>query len=176
MYHRNAFFGGLEQLIGPPKIQVEAAVRDEHCNVDGGFGASDEEVKSNNYGVLFTPKSEYLFAAAKAEFDKEFGSKYLKEDGAESPGLDAGVNPDTRKSLGVREYLDISELLQTREAGDTKVVVKIRQHFEQMDWPVGGITQEMFDDLNFSGTELVTLRLYTGPVRVFVTTTIHCFL
>ena len=73
MYHRNAFFGGLEQLIGPPKIQVEAAVRDEHCDVTSGFGASNDELKSNNYGVLFTPKSEYLFAAAKAEFDKEFG-------------------------------------------------------------------------------------------------------
>ena len=165
-------------MIGPPKIQVEAAVREEHCDVDGGFGASDKELKSNNYSVLFTPKSEYLFAAAKAEFDKEFGSKYLKQSGPESGqpgacGLDAGVNPDTRKSLGVRKFLDISDLLQTREGGDTKAVVTIRQYFEQMGWPVGGITQELFDDLNFSVTELLTLRLYTGPVRVFVTTAFH---
>jgi hypothetical protein len=38
------FYGGLDELIGEPRKDVNAAVREEHCEVSHGFGASDMEL------------------------------------------------------------------------------------------------------------------------------------
>ena len=72
----------------------------------------------------------------------------------------------------MREPLDISELLEHRGA---KAIEKIQSCFKQMEWPPDVVTQELFDDLKFSKAELVTLRLYTGPVRVSRIIVRDCF-
>eukprot|EP01050_Picozoa_sp_SAG11_P014372 SAG11_NODE_1764_length_4288_cov_3.044163_3_plen_111_part_00 len=54
---------GLDGLIGEPRKDVAQAVEDEHCSVPSGFGASDFELTTGNYQVLFTPRLEYAFVA-----------------------------------------------------------------------------------------------------------------
>ena len=46
---------GLVGLVGEPRRDVDAAVREEHCNIAAGFGASDTPVPAPG-GLQFTPR------------------------------------------------------------------------------------------------------------------------
>ena len=46
---------GLVGLVGEPRRDVDAAVREEHCNIAAGFGASDTPVTAPG-GLEFTPR------------------------------------------------------------------------------------------------------------------------
>jgi hypothetical protein len=46
---------GLVGLVGEPRRDVDAAVREEHCNIAAGFGASDTPVTAPG-GLQFTPR------------------------------------------------------------------------------------------------------------------------
>ena len=52
-----AFYQGLDQLIGPPSPFVEAAIEEEHC----GSSNSDTVFLTNNYDLRTTPREEYWF-------------------------------------------------------------------------------------------------------------------
>eukprot|EP01050_Picozoa_sp_SAG11_P041983 SAG11_NODE_19106_length_474_cov_0.789333_1_plen_157_part_11 len=126
------FFGGLDELIGSPRKDVDSAVEDEHTAVPSGFGASDFELKTGNYQVVFTPRREYAFVA-----DPDF-----------TEPMDAGIDYESQQRLGKREKVDMKELLQS-------AVTRIRRTFEAMGWSQDGATQEIFDTLRFSMVELV---------------------
>ena len=170
------FFGGLEKLIGTPKVNVWEAIRSEHVEVKRGtFGASHTALVSSNYGVTFTPASEYNFIAmAQAAFktfleDTPLDTQYLEDrtveytsflrtDGHGVCGLDAGT--DAVHCLGLREYVDVSSWHETRTA-----LAKIRASFDEMQpepWSTGGLSAALFDELEFTAAELITLRMYTG--------------
>ena len=161
----NEFFGGLEILIGPPSVNVSGAIEAEHCNVRAGeFGASTEVVESHNYKVRFCPLSEYLFVADYDRFERECGKVTGLQAG--SRGLSAGTDPKTKKQLPLREHWDLSSLLIVDQStGECNAVRMIRESFEGRGWKTQGVSQELFSKLDFHETELMTLRMYTGPVR-----------
>ena len=130
----------LDKLIGPPRKDVEAAVRDEHCGVqEGEFGASDEELISPNYQVRFTPRQEYKFVMEPA-----FGTT-----------LSAGKDQTTGDALPDRDHVVLKDLL-------AQAVELMRDAFREMKLPEAAITQELFDELRFTIVELGSLRMYTG--------------
>jgi hypothetical protein len=140
----SAFFGGLDKLIGEPQKNVAAAIRAEHCDVADGFGASDTEQTAGNYGVVFTPKKEYLFVA-----DPDFNES-----------MSAGVHQETKRAMGDRPKRDIRVLQQD-------AVALIRAEFREMGWSEDAVTDELWADLKVQESELVGLRLYTGPMFIF---------
>ena len=137
------FFGGLDKLIGVPRCNVAAALRDEHCGVVDGFGASDTELVAPNYGVRFTPREEYLFVA----------------DPAFDTAMSAGTNSVSRKSRGERHKVTVDELL-------TGAVVRLQHSFRSSGWNADAVTERSFAELHLRRPELVAMRLYTGPMYI----------
>eukprot|EP01051_Picozoa_sp_SAG22_P006230 SAG22_NODE_401_length_11080_cov_18.258082_5_plen_553_part_00 len=140
----NAFFGGLPKLIGEPRKDVPEAIRDEHCDVlPPAFGASDVERKAPNYNVFFTPRREYLFVA-----DPNFHEHMARE-----------VDPRTKMMVGERQKIDIAALMAA-------AVQRMRAAFATVGLAKEAetaVTQPLFDALAMTTSELVALRLYTGP-------------
>ena len=51
------FFGGLEQMVGPPSPHLRMAMKQEHCN----SADSNDSFESTNYGTTTTPAVEFAF-------------------------------------------------------------------------------------------------------------------
>jgi hypothetical protein len=134
------FYGGLDQLIGEPRKDVDAAVREEHCEVGHGFGASDMELTAGNYQVAFTPHVEYRFVA---------------EPGFDQP-MAAGVEWESSRNLGTRRKVEIGELM-------AQAVPRIQESYRKMGWSPSAVTDKHFEELQLTAVELIALRLYTGP-------------
>ena len=65
----DAFFAGLEGLIGPPILlngSLLCAMSAEHCNVEG---ESDAEWTTGNYSITSTPRIEWIFVNGPATLD-----------------------------------------------------------------------------------------------------------
>ena len=119
-------------------------VRAEHCDVPDGFGASRVELTAGNYGVTFTPDSEYRFVA-----DPGF---------AEPMGC--GLEWETQRPPipgGLRQPLDIHQLSDPEFA-----VQRIRGCFKAMGWTEAAVTVPSYTALQLAPVELIALRLYTG--------------
>ena len=122
-------------------LRQAEAMRIEHCDVTEGFGASDVALTTQNYGVTFVPRREYLFVA-----DDNFT-------GAMSGGVDS-VNGVV---MADRVHVSVARLL--REA-----VPRLQQAFAEQGWNQAAVTAELFADLRVTHEEVTALRLYTGPL------------
>ena len=142
----STFHEGLVQLIGEPSRDVSEAVRAEHCDVLGGFGASKAEMTASNYGVTFSPEKEYRFVSDLNFLEPMSCGLEWKSKRSPIPG-------------GFRHKLDIRELSNPKVA-----VARIRQSFKQMGWSETAVTETMYGSLMMTLIELIALRLYTGPM------------
>eukprot|EP01052_Picozoa_sp_SAG31_P003081 SAG31_NODE_115_length_24128_cov_47.693912_4_plen_1815_part_00 len=136
----------LDRLIGPPHLDVEIAVKDEHCAVTSGFGASDTEVEASSYHQLrFTPRKEYAFVM-------------------NTSSSDAGEEEEQGR---VRVQVSIDHLLH-------HAAERINAAFSRMGWTAdGAVTQIQLDSLRMQRSELVALRLATGPMFVLYNTVLR---
>ena len=116
-------------------------MRAEHCDVTEGFGASDVALTTQNYGVTFVPRREYLFVA-----DDTFTGT-----------MSGGVHPVTGAIGAEREHVSVALLL--REA-----VSRLQRAFAEQGWDQAAVTAELFADLRVTREEVTALRLYTGPL------------
>ena len=116
-------------------------MRAEHCDVAEGFGASDSALTTQNYGVTFVPRREYLFVA-----DESFTGT-----------MSGGVDPATGSSMMNREHMSVALLL--REA-----VSRLQEAFAEQGWNQAAVTADLFADLCVTHEEITALRLYTGPL------------
>ena len=183
-----AFFGGLEALVGSPRVQIAEAIEDEHCGVPKGeFGASHTALISSNYSVIFTPASEHNFITKCApDFEAFLSSTPLDctrlddkhrcleyksflvpmSEGSSTYGLDAGQKWETKESMGVRAKADMADMLGG-------ALGSIHRCFASMGWSTEGLIDAhgrstgLFEKLKFTESELLVLRLYTG----FISTT-----
>eukprot|EP01052_Picozoa_sp_SAG31_P002954 SAG31_NODE_108_length_24741_cov_6.933041_6_plen_310_part_00 len=146
----SAFFGGLDKLIGEPQKDVEAAIEAEHCNVRAGFGASDEYVTANNYGVTFSPHREWQFVADPLFLDP----------------MPASVDKRTGRVKGLRRKVDIDMLME-------RAVSLIQNAFAELGWAKEAVTADLWEELKVQKAELIALRLYTGPMFMFYNTVLR---
>ena len=78
---------------------------------------------------------------------------------AQQIGGDAGVDMETGRDLGIRQLVEPQTLLDG-------AVEKIRAAFVNLGWSPNGVTPELFQELQFQLSEVIGLRLYTGPMFI----------
>lgn len=144
------YFGGLDQLLGAPQKNVGAAIEQEHCGVKGGFGESTAQKTANNYGVTFTPMDEYLFVA---DPRKMFHKK-----------MNAGSSGG--RDLGFRQRVGVDTIFAS-------AVLRIQASYQEAGWDVEAVNQHSFDALEFKMEELISLRMYTGPLFMVYNTVLR---
>jgi hypothetical protein len=127
----DAFFGGLDGLLGEPRKNVAEGVREEHCDVLDGFGASDRQLNAPTYSVLFTPRKEYLFVADPA-FTKQ---------------MTAGVDWATKRKLGNRTKIPIEDLL-------TDAPARMQAAYKQIEQWCPAADVARFADLHVTAIEV----------------------
>ena len=182
---------GLTKLIGEPKKDVGSAMEREHCCVGSGFGASDGHLTAANYGVRFTPRTEY--ANAQRASTRCCGSQEQRRthtisfsltlypanraagvcvcvlrcrytfvaDADDDTPMDMGISPLTKARLGQREKLTVESLL-------ANAVRRITDEFERMGWGANAPTADSFARLCITREEVIGLRLYTVGFEIFL--------
>jgi hypothetical protein len=147
------FRGGLYKLLGfRPASAALAAMENEHCAKVAGFGASDVEFVTSNYGGnTTTPQVEWLHVV----------------DPERAPPLRAGVDSDG-VDLGLREKVPLAEFR-------VHMLVKIQSAFNKIGWSeaAAALTQAKLDDLDLTVEELIGVRLYTGPCFMLYNTVLR---
>jgi WD40 repeat protein len=140
--HMSDYYGGLEKMIGECQKDLMKAMETEHCAVQAGdFGASTSDFTTSNYLVTTTPHDEWMFVVHP---DKVEGD------------VNAGVDPNTGESRGVRTKIDASEL-------HIGAAARITATFAERGWGIC-ITDQQLAELPLLIEEVIALRLYTGPM------------
>jgi len=134
------YYGGLESMIGECRKDLMAAMEEEHCEVETGFGASDLEFQTSSYRVTTTPKQEWRFVTTPSAVGD----------------MSAGIDRETGESRGIRAKLNIEDL--HAEAAQLITSSFARQGLSRI------VTTEEIRDLPLLKEEIIALRLYTGPM------------
>ena len=112
-----------------------------YCRGIRGLRLGAAALTTQNYGVTFVPRREYLFVA-----DESFTGT-----------MSGGVDPVTGAQIPDREHVSVALLL--REA-----VSRLQEAFAEQGWNQAAVTPDLFADLCVTHEEVTALRLYTGPL------------
>lgn len=136
------FYGGLEDMIGECRKDLMKSMEEEHTKVSSGFGASDTAFTTSNYMVSTTPRKEWQFVV----------------DPGDVADMDAGTDPATKKSRGLRQRLDIDDLYENAAQLISEAFSQ-NKLFQQVQ-----VTPQDIIDQKLLKVEIIALRLYTGPL------------
>ena len=135
------YFGGLEKMIGECRKDLMIAMKEEHCEVTDGYGASDEKFVTSSYRVTATPRDEWYFVTAPAAVGE----------------MDAGIDRETGRSRGHRAKVPVEQLL----ANAAELITK---SFADRGFTVA-VTQNDVRSIGLRVEEIIALRLYTGKLQ-----------
>ena len=115
-----------------------AAMKEEHCDISEGYGASDESFVTSSYRVTATPREEWNFVTAPEAVGE----------------MDAGVDRETGRSRGYRAKVPVERFL----ANSAELITKsfAARGFSAI------VTQDDVRRVELRIEEIVALRLYTG--------------
>lgn len=134
------YFGGLERLIGECRKDLMVAMKEEHCRLPSGYGASDENFETSSYRVVTTPRQEWLFVVEPSAVGE----------------LDAGIDRETGRSRGKRMKIPVESLLQ--EAAELITKSFCDRGFGTV------VTRADVCNVGLRVEEVIAMRLYTGPM------------
>ena len=146
-----AFFGGLEKIIGPPSANVLEAMRTEHCGSDD----SKIDFETKNYELRTTSEIEWMFVTEPT--DEQLKALGLKEWPVEQ-NIARAQHAQTENRLHLHPAL--KDLLAC--GAKPRVVVPVAELEERRQ-----IANELLELLNeplLIKEEIFGARLYTGPL------------
>jgi hypothetical protein len=145
----NAFFAGLEGIIGAPDPKVEQAMASEHMSEGGD---RHEEFKTNNYGVTTTSATEWAFVATPDELPQDAWPSEKR--------LVAAYNQQRSPPFGKQNSL--AQLVAS--GAKPRQVMPLDAMREKLVTPNERLVELKEPPIEM--VEAVAARLYTGPMFV----------